>query len=57
MPVDIRLALEMASHENAERRAMEGELEAWWREAEAIAAVADTLAIPPEVERRLGGSF
>jgi hypothetical protein len=60
MPVAIRLALEMASHENAERRALEGELaelEAWWREAEEIAAVADTLGIPPEVERRLDRSF
>ncbi|HEX8450819.1 MAG TPA: hypothetical protein VF647_01915 [Longimicrobium sp.] len=43
-----RLALEMALHEEQERRAMEGELrtlEAAWREAEEIAAIADGLAI------------
>ena len=41
------LALEMALHEEAERRAMEGELtllESAWREAEEIAAIADSLA-------------
>jgi hypothetical protein len=46
LPVEIRLALEMASHEDTERRAMEGELallEAAWRQAEEIAAIADTL--------------
>ncbi len=56
MPAEVRLALEMSSHEDAERRALEGELallEQQWRAAEAIAAVADTLAVPPEVERRL----
>ena len=40
------LALEMALHEETERRAMEGELmalEASWREAEEIAAIADAL--------------
>jgi hypothetical protein len=43
-----RLALEMALHEEQERRAMEGELavlEAAWRDAEEIAAIADGLAI------------
>jgi hypothetical protein len=43
------LALEMALHEEAERRAMEGELtllEAAWKEAEEIAAIADRLAEP-----------
>lgn len=42
------LALEMALHEEQERRALEGELhalEAAWREAEEIAAIADTLAL------------
>ena len=42
------LALEMALHEETERRAMEGELallESAWREAEAIAAIADRLAV------------
>jgi hypothetical protein len=56
MPAEVRLALEMSAHEDSERRALEGELEVLeqqWRDAEAIAAVADTLAIPPEVERRL----
>jgi hypothetical protein len=41
-----RLALEMALHEESERRAMEGELaelEAAWRLAEEIAAIADAL--------------
>ncbi len=46
LPVVDRLALEMAANEDAERRAMEGalaELEAAWREAEEIAAIADNL--------------
>ncbi len=50
------LALEMALHEEQERRALEGELaglEAAWRAAEEIAAIADRLAVPPEVESRL----
>ena len=41
------LALEMALHEESERRAMDGELallEAAWREAEEIAKIADALA-------------
>jgi hypothetical protein len=40
------LALEMALHEESERRALEGdlaELEAAWRAAEEIAAIADAL--------------
>ncbi len=56
MPAELRLALEMASHEDAERRALDGELaelERQWRDAEAIAAVADRLALPPGVERGL----
>jgi hypothetical protein len=53
----VTLALEMALHEEAERRAMDGELaelEAMWREAEEIAAIADALpdAVPaPEPSR------
>jgi hypothetical protein len=46
IPVAARLALEMAAHEDSERRAMEGELallEAAWRDAEAIAKIADEL--------------
>lgn len=49
----VRLALEMAGHEDSERRALEGELallEAAWREAEEIAAIADRLLIPPKIE-------
>ena len=47
-----RLALEMAANEDVERRALEGELaelEAAWREAEEIAAIADRL---PNVRSR-----
>lgn len=46
VPLADRLALEMAAHEDAERRALEGELEALqaaWKEAEEIAAIADAL--------------
>lgn len=52
----VRLALEMALHEEQERRAMEGELrelERAWREAEEIAVIADGLALPSGVEARL----
>ena len=45
------LALEMALHEEQERRALEGELsilEAAWRDAEEIAGIADQLALPTE---------
>jgi hypothetical protein len=44
-----RLALEMALHEETERRALEGELwllEQRWKEAEEIAAIADGLLLP-----------
>jgi len=57
------LALEMALHEEQERRALEGELaelEAAWREAEEIGAIADSLLLPEWVEgairRMKGGS-
>jgi hypothetical protein len=56
MPQEIRFALEMAAHEDTERRAMEGELaelERRWRAAEEIAAIADRLAVPADVERKL----
>lgn len=56
MDTPFRLALEMAAHEEAERRALEGELghlEAAWKEAEEIAAIADDLFLPSEVEERL----
>jgi hypothetical protein len=51
-----RLALEMATHEDAERRALEGELhllEDAWKEAEEIAAIADDLLVPAADRRRL----
>jgi hypothetical protein len=56
---DVLLGLEMALHEEDERRAMEGELaslEAAWREAEEIAAIADALPnVPPPEAPRLTG--
>lgn len=53
LPVPVRLALEMAAHEESERRAAQGELallERAWREAEEIAGIADSLLIPARVE-------
>jgi len=47
-----RLALEMAIHEESERRAMDGELaalEAAWRDAEEIAAICDDDLTPPKL--------
>jgi hypothetical protein len=58
MPARQRLAIEMALHEEAERRALEGELtqlEEAWRDAEEIAAIADNLILPPGVDTRLKG--
>ena len=52
----VRLALEMAAHEEAERAALEGELaalEAAWREAEEIAAIADSLTLPERIAERV----
>lgn len=49
MPKPTRLALEMAVHEEDERRALEGELwrlEQAWRDAEEIAAISDSLLLP-----------
>jgi hypothetical protein len=51
-----RLAFEMALHEEAERRAMAGELgelQRAWQEAEEIAAISDDLLLPPGVEQQL----
>jgi hypothetical protein len=48
LPLVDRLALEMAAHEDIERRALEGELAtlaAAWAEAEEIAAIADGLLL------------
>jgi hypothetical protein len=55
-PPELRLAIEMAAHEETERRALEGELaalEADWREAEEIAAIADDLLLPPSLRTML----
>ena len=51
-PAHLRLAFEMAAHEESERTAMEGELaqlEADWREAEEIASIADNMFVPHAV--------
>jgi hypothetical protein len=56
LPTTTRLALEMALHEEAERRAIEGELailEAAWAEAEEIAGISDAMLVPDSVEARL----
>jgi len=53
LPTPTRLALEMALHEEQERRALAGELvelELAWRQAEEIASIADGLLVPPEHE-------
>jgi len=55
LPAEQRLALEMALHEESERRAMEGELtelERTWREAEEIAHIADNLLVPESVDEQ-----
>ena len=51
-----RLAIEMAVNEENERHALAGELELLeleWKDAEEIAAIADTLGVPESVERQL----
>lgn len=56
LPSEILLALEMISHEESERRAMEGDLrilEDAWREAEEIAGIADDMFLPDDVSKRL----
>jgi hypothetical protein len=53
IPAPMLLAMEMAAHEDVERRAMEGELailEAAWRQAEEIAAISDNLLMPTNVD-------
>ena len=55
MPTSQRLALEMALHEEAERRALAGELEELeraWREAEEVAAISDNLLMPESVDKQ-----
>jgi len=51
-----RLAIEMAVHEESERRAMDGELaalETAWREAEEIAKISDDMFLPSSLTARL----
>ncbi len=58
MPKPTRLALEMAVHEEDERRALEGELwrlERAWRDAEEIATIADNLLLPESVRETEAG--
>ncbi len=53
LPAPTRLAVEMALHEEQERRALEGELwllERRWKEAEEIAAISDSLLLPEGTE-------
>jgi hypothetical protein len=53
MPTATRLALEMALHEEEERRALEGELwrlERAWEAAEEIAAISDGLLVPSRTD-------
>ncbi len=56
LPAEVRLALEMAAHEEAERAVLAGELtalEAQWRLAEEEAAIGDDLLLPPAVRDKL----
>ncbi len=56
LPYPMRLGLEMATHEEAERRALEGELaalEAEWRRADELAGIADQLTMPAWIGERL----
>ena len=55
LPTTTRLAIEMAANEENERCILAGELallEMAWREAEDLAQIADTLALPHEVEEK-----
>lgn len=54
IPAALRLATEMTLHEGDERRAMEGELhelERRWKEADAIAKIADDMFLPSITKR------
>ncbi len=56
LPTADRLALEMMAHEDAERRALEGELhvlEAAWQDAEEVAGIADDMFLPPSIDEGL----
>ena len=52
IPAELRLALEMTLNEDAERKALEGELaelEQAWKHAEELAAISDNLLLPESV--------
>jgi hypothetical protein len=54
IPAPLRLAIEMAAHEEQERRALEGELaelERAWAAAEEVAGIADAMLVPEAVTR------
>jgi hypothetical protein len=56
LPAHIRLALEMSTHEESERRALEGELHvlaAAWRDADEVAAIADDMFLPKTIDDEL----
>lgn len=56
LPSEVKLALEMAAHEETERALLAGELaalEAQWRGAEEEAAISDDLLLPPQVLTKL----
>ncbi|HEX7938731.1 MAG TPA: hypothetical protein VF483_07035 [Gemmatimonadaceae bacterium] len=56
LPLHVRLALEMASHEQQERQALEGELallQEAWRQAEEVARIADDLFLPEGTQEKL----
>jgi hypothetical protein len=56
MHTEVRLALEMAAHEDEEQRLLRGELsilERAWRREEQLAAIADRLTVPERVMRQL----
>ena len=55
----VRLSLEMAAHEDAERTALAGELkvlERQWQDAEEVAKIADALAVSDDVDRQVRGA-
>jgi hypothetical protein len=56
LPKPTKLALEMALHEEQERRALAGELldlEMAWRAAEEVAQIADDLLVPKAIEEHI----
>lgn len=56
LPYPLRLGLEMATHEESERRALEGELAALeeeWRQADELASISDSLLLPSSIGQRL----